>query len=364
MSLANFFTRTIAIRHSDEDMRRRGRNVVWIALGLLLLLALAFPAILRASSAAQIIPSLSVIALLLVGTIILAVRGRVTEAGLLLVMLCLGGVAAVSLANNRIGTTPIYFILSLLVAGATMRPIVVGLLLLLDLAVLAFVIYPLSLRPQELLQPEQVVVTAGLLCVFVAVISALTASSAAHVLRDAQHARARAEEAAAALDKVNGALEAQVAERTAKLQQVLGEAESRMAEQARLLEENEQQRQAIRELSVPVLPIDAHTLVMPLIGALDSQRLIDAQDQALGAIERTHARRLLLDITGVPVVDTQVAKGVIELVHAARLLGAQVVLVGIRPEVAQTVIGLGLDLRDIPTYADLQVALDRLVARA
>jgi rsbT co-antagonist protein RsbR len=69
------------------------------------------------------------------------------------------------------------------------------------------------------------------------------------------------------------------------------------------------------------------------------------------------AQLLLLDITGVPIIDTHVAQGLLAVVQATRLLGADSVLVGIRPEVAQTIVGLGLDLRGLHSYADLQIAL-------
>jgi rsbT co-antagonist protein RsbR len=152
-------------------------------------------------------------------------------------------------------------------------------------------------------------------------------------------------------------LEAQVAERTAALQSALAEVELRAAEQARLLDENQQQRTTIMEISVPVLPVSADTLVMPLVGALDSSRLRQLHQQALHALERSSARRLLVDITGVPVVDSQVAQGLIVTVQAGRLLGTEVVLVGIRPEVAQAIVGLGLSLNGIRTFSDLQTAL-------
>ncbi|NTW04170.1 MAG: STAS domain-containing protein [Oscillochloris sp.] len=119
----------------------------------------------------------------------------------------------------------------------------------------------------------------------------------------------------------------------------------------------EEQREAIRELSVPVIPITDQILVMPLIGALDTQRLNDIQQGALAALEQSHAHQLVLDITGVPVVDSQVAQGLIRVVQAARLLGVNVTLVGIRPEVAQTIVGLGLDLREVHTQSTLQQAL-------
>jgi rsbT co-antagonist protein RsbR len=149
-----------------------------------------------------------------------------------------------------------------------------------------------------------------------------------------------------------------VAARTSDLQTALAELAQRAEEQAALLEEIRLQREAIRELSVPVLPITARMLVMPLIGALDSDRLQQVQEQALRSIERSAAQVLLLDITGVPIVDSQVAAGLLAVVHAARLLGADVVLIGIRPEVAQAIVGLGLDLQEVRTAPDLRTALE------
>ena len=132
------------------------------------------------------------------------------------------------------------------------------------------------------------------------------------------------------------------------------EAEEARAQIGEQLTQIEEQRAAIREMSVPVLPLTKTTLVMPLVGALDSARLHLLQDQVLRAIAQSAARCLLLDITGVPVVDTHVAQELLKVVRAARLLGAEVVLVGIRPEVAQSIVGLGLQLGEVATQGTLQ----------
>jgi rsbT co-antagonist protein RsbR len=120
------------------------------------------------------------------------------------------------------------------------------------------------------------------------------------------------------------------------------------------LETIEQQRNVIREMSVPIMPLDGATLVMPLVGVLDNERIRLVQEQALQAIERSSARHLILDISAVPIVDTQVAQGLLLVVRAARLLGAEVVLVGVRPEVAQAVVGLGIQLDAVVTRSSLQ----------
>jgi rsbT co-antagonist protein RsbR len=166
-----------------------------------------------------------------------------------------------------------------------------------------------------------------------------------------------AEQANTALQEAQANLESQVITRTAELRTALDEIEARAVQQAHLLTEVEQQREAIRELSVPVLPVARDTLVLPLVGAIDSARIYQLHEQALSTLERTRARRLLIDVTGVPVIDTQVAKGIIQTIQAARLLGAESALVGIRPEVAQTIVGLGIDIGDIRAFPDLETAL-------
>jgi rsbT co-antagonist protein RsbR len=122
-----------------------------------------------------------------------------------------------------------------------------------------------------------------------------------------------------------------------------------------------QQAAQIRDMSVPVLPMSEAVLTMPLIGALDRERLALVQQQALEHIARERAATLLLDVTGVPVIDREVAHGLLRVVQAARLLGTQVALVGIRPEVAQTIVGLGVELRDVATYATLGDGLARTI---
>jgi rsbT co-antagonist protein RsbR len=136
--------------------------------------------------------------------------------------------------------------------------------------------------------------------------------------------------------------------------QARAETESANATIRTQLAEIDAQRLVIRDMSVPILPVSPTTLVMPLIGVLDTERLQLMQHQVLATIARVRAHYLLVDITGVPLVDTQVAQGIVEVVRAARLLGVEVVLVGVRPEVAQTIVGLGLSLGHLITRSTLE----------
>jgi GAF domain-containing protein len=110
----------------------------------------------------------------------------------------------------------------------------------------------------------------------------------------------------------------------------------------------------IRELSTPLVPITDEILVLPLVGTIDSLRAQQMMDVLLDGISARRAKVVILDITGVPVVDTSVANYILQATQAVRLLGATCILVGITPEVAQTVVGLGVELQALTTRSDLQ----------
>jgi rsbT co-antagonist protein RsbR len=159
------------------------------------------------------------------------------------------------------------------------------------------------------------------------------------------------------LETLSQSLENQVAVRTEELQQTLDAFALQSQERIRLLEENVAQHDLLLELSVPLLPVDKHSLVIPLIGAFDSERLVLVRERILTTIERSKARRVLLDVTGLSFVDEQVARGFITIVRSVNLLGAVVVVIGVRPDIAESLVALGIDLSQMHTAADLQTAL-------
>jgi DNA-binding LacI/PurR family transcriptional regulator/anti-anti-sigma regulatory factor len=119
----------------------------------------------------------------------------------------------------------------------------------------------------------------------------------------------------------------------------------------------------VRELGAPTIPLLSGVLLIPLVGAIDSDRAQQVIVAVLSGVTEHHASVVLLDLTAVPIVDTQVANTLIQAAQAAILLGAQVTLVGIRPEIAQSIVSLGIDLRQIVSQPTLEVALQRLIAR-
>ena len=135
-------------------------------------------------------------------------------------------------------------------------------------------------------------------------------------------------------------------------------------ELAKKMEVIQRQAQEILEISTPVMQVWEGVLVAPLIGTLDSQRTQQFMERLLERIVQTNSPVTLVDITGVPTIDTQTAQHLIDTISAVRLLGAQVILTGVRPAIAQTLVHLGVNLSDITTRsslaAGLQVALDAL----
>lgn len=123
------------------------------------------------------------------------------------------------------------------------------------------------------------------------------------------------------------------------------------------------QAHAIAELSTPMIPITDGVLVMPLIGLMDSMRAKQVMDALLSGLAQNRGRVAILDITGVPVVDTATANALIQAAQAARLLGAEVILTGIRPEVAQTLVTIDARLGSITTRGTLQSAIEFVLGR-
>lgn len=114
-----------------------------------------------------------------------------------------------------------------------------------------------------------------------------------------------------------------------------------------------QQGETLLELSTPVVKLWEGIVALPLVGTLDSARTQVVMEALLQALVETGSEHAIIDITGVPAVDTQVAQHLLKTVHAARLLGAECIISGIRPQIAQTVVALGIEFGDIETKATL-----------
>jgi rsbT co-antagonist protein RsbR len=119
-----------------------------------------------------------------------------------------------------------------------------------------------------------------------------------------------------------------------------------------------QQEEAIRELSTPVLQVRERLLILPIIGVIDPQRARQLTEQLLRGIRTNRAKVIVIDITGVAAMDSNVANHLVQTVEASRLLGATVIVTGLSPEIAQTLVSIGVDLSKMNTVGDLQGGIE------
>ena len=119
-----------------------------------------------------------------------------------------------------------------------------------------------------------------------------------------------------------------------------------------------QQQEAIRELSTPVLQVRERLLILPIIGVLDGQRARQLTEQLLRGIRANRAKVVVIDITGVPTIDSTVANHLVQTVEASRLMGASVIITGLSSEIAQTLVTLGVDLSKMNAVGDLQGGIE------
>ncbi|AOH53010.1 RsbT co-antagonist protein RsbRA [Peribacillus muralis] len=118
------------------------------------------------------------------------------------------------------------------------------------------------------------------------------------------------------------------------------------------------QRIALQELSAPLIPVLEGITVMPLIGTIDTERAKQIMENLLTGVVKHRSEVVLIDITGVPVVDTMVAHHIIQAAEAVRLVGAKCILCGIRPEIAQTIVNLGINLNEVITKNTLKKGIE------
>lgn len=168
---------------------------------------------------------------------------------------------------------------------------------------------------------------------------------------------AQRQQAEEELLKSHEELELRVRERTADLEKLNEALRAEIEERKRADEIISRQAQEILEVSTPVIQIWEGIVTVPLIGTLDSRRTQQLMEQLLQKIVETSSLVALIDVTGVPTIDSRTAQYLIETISAVHLLGAEVVLTGIRPEIARTLVQLGTDLSNVNTRSSFSAGL-------
>lgn len=201
---------------------------------------------------------------------------------------------------------------------------------------------------------DQLSSSIGVVLVGVGLIIVMIAIQQVWDSQNVNRARTQVESARQALEQVNASLEERVQIRTSEVEQALAEQRNLYLALQESATAQEQLMTTIRTLSSPVLPVKRGVLVMPIVGMVDTDRAHLLVQTLLREVEQQRANHVILDVTGIPVIDTAVARTLLSAARCVQLLGAQPMLVGIRPELAQTIVGLGIQLDSLTTRATLQ----------
>lgn len=263
------------------------------------------------------------------------------------------------LVDDALPIVAICYMVAVLIIGLTVSPtagfyagFISSALFAVPVLLLHFQVLPFN--PHVVPKGLSVVATIGF-NTMVLILSAFLVREATGAIRRAlTETRCYAQE----MDNYRCQLEQRIERRTEELNEALASVQAYSDGLNRALEELEASKRAIRELSSPVVPVLQGIIVMSLVGSIDSQRAVAITTEMLNGIERYDARLVILDITGVPVVDTQVAGILLESARTARLMGCQTVLTGIRPEIARTMVELGIDVTDLVTRSELQGGME------
>ncbi|MGQ9895379.1 MAG: STAS domain-containing protein [Roseiflexus sp.] len=337
------------------DEQRRGRILVTICFGIVaLLLSVGMGLTMLQPSVGRFV-NLGLAIFVFSAAGVLGRKGFVSIGAYMLIVVSIIGAGSGVILNSPLNT--FYLIVSVLLASVLLPPRQIWIVLGICLAALAGVMIMVPPETRNISNLNPAIGHLTVLLIVGAFISFIGSQSLSAALAVADDARQRAEEANRQLEIANATLESRVAERTSELQRLADEQRAAVIRLEESLKAQQQLDRIIAELAVPVIPVTDDTLIIPLIGNIDSTRVYHLLNSALHSIEQSRARTLIIDITGVAVIDSHVAAALVQVAEAARLMGTETILAGIRPEVAQTLIGLGASLEGLRTAATLQSAL-------
>ncbi len=325
------FERLFHINTTDEDTVTRGRLLKGTSL-LLFVASIAVIALglqpLDSIRAWATTGSVLVFSVVVFG---LAHYGYVRAGGLLLSSIILGSIIFTQNTADMVDTrVSLATILPALVVGLVVGSnamLVFGAATLLARLVAQTVMHPV---PSEIVANDVVVLTVSLMLLWL-------------ILRTLEQAAARSNQRAATALETQSTLEAQ----QNALQTTNSDLSASNAQMSSLLN-------LVRDLETPVIPLLEGVLVLPLVGHVDTRRASELTNTTLKAVHEQRARVVIVDITGVSVVDTAVAQRISHLAQAVRLLGARVLLTGIRSDVAHTIVAQGIDFSNVQTAGRLQ----------
>lgn len=342
----------LTVNSPDENIRRRGRNIIYIILGLLVLMlfiAVAWTIITPVSIIfvfATVLPTLTYF-----GMLVLVRRGYVDTAAVIIFMMQLTVSVYILTSSFEQPWSVMMLITPLLFASVSLRAWQIW------IAFIAIAIARVFINTQTRDTTTDILIFQIITFAVFTLMLFLGTRSLEQSLQQSDELRHVAEGSSNALAAANDNLEQAVNNRTADLQHALSDVRERELRLTQTLQKLSASQELVRSLSAPIIPILPSVIVVPLAGILDGEQAQRLMQQVLERISAQRSRDLILDITGVPIMDSHVANVVIQIAQAVKLLGTRTLLVGVRPEVAQTLVALNIEFGDLEIFADLQDAV-------
>lgn len=342
----------LTVNSPDENIRRRGRNIIYIILGLLVLMlfiAVAWTIITPVSIIfvfATVLPTLTYF-----GMLMLVRRGYVDTAAVIIFMMQLTVSVYILTSSFEQPWSVMMLITPLLFASVSLRAWQIW------IAFIAIAIARVFINTQTRDTTTDILIFQIITFAVFTLMLFLGTRSLEQSLQQSDELRHVAEGSSNALAAANDNLEQAVNNRTADLQHALSDVRERELRLTQTLQKLSVSQELVRSLSAPIIPILPSVIVVPLAGILDGEQAQRLMQQVLERISAQRSRDLILDITGVPIMDSHVANVVIQIAQAVKLLGTRTLLVGVRPEVAQTLVALNIEFGDLEIFADLQDAV-------
>lgn len=342
----------LTVNSPDENIRRRGRNIIYIILGLLVLMlfiAVAWTIITPVSIIfvfATVLPTLTYF-----GMLVLVRRGYVDTAAVIIFMMQLTVSVYILTSSFEQPWSVMMLITPLLFASVSLRAWQIW------IAFIAIAIARVFINTQTRDTTTDILIFQIITFAVFTLMLFLGTRSLEQSLQQSDELRHVAEGSSNALAAANDNLEQAVNNRTADLQHALSDVRERELRLTQTLQKLSASQELVRSLSAPIIPILPSVIVVPLAGILDGEQAQRLMQQVLERISAQRSRDLILDITGVPIMDSHVANVVIQIAQAVKLLGTRTLLVGVRPEVAQTLVALNIEFGDLEVFADLQDAV-------
>lgn len=342
----------LTVNSPDENIRRRGRNIIYIILGLfvlMLFIAVAWTIITPVSIIfvfATVLPTLTYF-----GMLVLVRRGYVDTAAVIIFMMQLTVSVYILTSSFEQPWSVMMLITPLLFASVSLRAWQIW------IAFIAIAIARVFINTQTRDTTTDILIFQIITFAVFTLMLFLGTRSLEQSLQQSDELRHVAEGSSNALAAANDNLEQAVNNRTADLQHALSDVRERELRLTQTLQKLSVSQELVRSLSAPIIPILPSVIVVPLAGILDGEQAQRLMQQVLERISAQRSRDLILDITGVPIMDSHVANVVIQIAQAVKLLGTRTLLVGVRPEVAQTLVALNIEFGDLEVFADLQDAV-------